>query len=250
MTALDELATTPFHEADDALRSRILSRLANTELFAALLREPDGDLAELKIFDLPDFPAALACDTEDRLAAFFEGPVVHLGAPGRVLAARLAEQGRGLLVNPGLPSEMLLDPATLSWLGRALTETPPETDATQPLRLFAPEATVVTILAGALAERLQDMAGLVGESAILGAEWPEGRRGHLILVRGVAAEHQPPIAKALAELLTFLPQIEGGVDVAFSDRAAPSDALVIEAPKRPEPVAPPKRDPSAPPRLR
>lgn len=250
MTALDELATVPFHEAGDAQRSRILSRLANTELFAALIREPDGDLAELRIFDLPDFPAALACDTEDRLAAFFGGPVVHLGAPGRVLAARLAQQGRGLLVNPGLPSEMLLDPQMLGWLGGALTETPPETDSAQPLRLFAPDAAAVGILAQALAERVQDMAGLVGESAILGAEWAEGRRGHLIVLRGVAAEHQPPVAKALAELLTFLPAIEGGVDVAFSDRAVPAGALRIEAPKRPEPVVQPKRDPQAPPRLR
>ena len=40
MSALDDLAVTPFHDADAPLRARMLSRLADTELAVALLREP------------------------------------------------------------------------------------------------------------------------------------------------------------------------------------------------------------------
>ena len=45
--------------------------------------------------------------------AHLGGPVAHVSLPGRVLAAELAQAGQGLLVNPGRPSEMLLDAAAL-----------------------------------------------------------------------------------------------------------------------------------------
>ena len=91
MTPLDELCQVPFHEADAPVRSRILSRLADTELFVALLAEPADDRAELRLFDLPEGRFALACDREERLAGFVGGPVAYLALPGRVLAAALAE---------------------------------------------------------------------------------------------------------------------------------------------------------------
>ena len=55
-----------------------------------------------------------------------------------------------------------------------------------------------------------------------------------------------------AELLAFLPQLPGGIDIGFSDREMPANALTLEPP--PPPAAPPEpklmRDPDAPPRLR
>lgn len=250
MTALDELCAVAFYEADSPARARILSRLADTELFAALVNEPAGDVAELQIFNLPDCRAALACDSEERLAAFVGGPVVHLAAPGRVLAAGLAEKGQGLLINPGHPSQMLLDAETLRWLGQALS-TPPESAEGEKLggELIDARPDVVAILAEPLAQRLGDMYGLISQAALVGMRWPDGRLGHLVQVQGADAKNQTAIAKALSELLAFLPEIEGGVDIAFSERRLPASALVIR-PQAPE--APPevKRDPNAPPRLR
>ena len=251
MTALDELCCIPFHEAEAPARARILNRLADTELFAALITEPSGDIAELQIFDLPDGPAALACDSEDRLAAFVGGPVVHLAAPGRALAAALAEKGQGLLINPGLASQMLLDADTLRWLGQALRAAPETEELGADGDIFAARPEVVAVLAEPLAQRLDDMFGLVAQAALVGIRWTDGRSGHLIQLTGTEAANQPAIAKALSEMLAFLPEVEGGVDIAFSDRALPATALVIRPHARPSTESEtPKRDPNAPPRLR
>ena len=250
MTPLDELCQIPFHEADAPARARILSRLADTELFAALLSEPVSDIAELRIYDLPEGRFALACDREHRLADFIGRPVAHLGLPGRVLAETLAGEGQGLLVNPGHASQLMLDAATLSWLVGALQARPSLTPDEPAQRLAAPTAAAVSLLAEPLAQRLGDMQGLAQGLALVSAEWADGRRNHAVILAGVDAKHQPAIAKALAELLAFLPELPGGVDIGFAGGALPAGALVIEPPARPEPVQPVRRDPKAPPRLR
>ena len=118
MTPLDALCALPFHDLPDAARARVLNRLADTEIFVALARDPEGDRVALRMFDLPTGPMAVATDAEDRLAAFFAEPVAHVALPGRALAAMLAPEGVALMVNPGAPSEMLLDPAMLGWLAQ------------------------------------------------------------------------------------------------------------------------------------
>lgn len=234
MTALDDLAPQPFHDADAPQRARMLSRLADTELAVALAAEPAGDRVELRIFPLEGGPVALACDTEDRLAGFFGGPVAYAAMPGRVLAGLLESEGAGLLVNPGHPSEMLLDAAMLDWLTGALSAAPEPADAR--LRLIPPVPGVVEALAQPLAERLGDMRGLIAGAALAGTG-----DGHVVLVAGADPAHQPAIAKALAEALAFLPPQPGGVDVSFADAALPSGVLRFdltppeaEAPRRPK----------------
>ena len=114
-TALDLLcAEVPFHDADAARRALVLRRLADTELHAALTADPAGDRADLRMFDLPGGTVALASDDAASLAGFLGGPVAHVSLPGRILARELAGAVRGLLVNPGRPSEMLLDAAALT----------------------------------------------------------------------------------------------------------------------------------------
>ena len=251
VTELDRLcAHVPFHDADPSLRAAVLRRLADTELHAALVADPAGDRAELRMFDLPGGAVALASDDEAALAGFLGGPVAHVSLPGRVLARELAEAGRGLLVNPGRASEMLLDAGALGWLIAALAETP-EAGEAAPRRLTAPHPEAVAVLAEALATRLGDMAGMVAGAALLGVEWSDGRRGHLVAVAGAGAADRPAIAKALAELIAFLPPVEGGVDVTFQDLPLPQGAVRIEAVAvAPEPPEPQRRDPDAPPRLR
>jgi hypothetical protein len=250
MTPLDALCQAPFHEADAPARARILSRLADTELFAALLSEPDADRVELRMFDLPEGRFALACDSEERLAGFVGGPVTHIALPGRVLAQALAVEGQGLLVNPGHCSQLMLDSAMLAWLVEALQARPSMAPEEAARRLSPPSPDAVAALAAPLAQRLGDMRGLVDSLALVLAEWADGRCSHLLMLRGVAPEHQPAIAKALAELLAFLPELPGGADIGFTDGVPPAGALVIEPPApalAPEPV---RRDPKAPPRLR
>ncbi len=249
MTPLDELCQVPFHDADAPARARILSRLADTELFAALLEEPADDRAELQLFDLPEGRFALACDREERLAGFVGGPVAYIAMPGRVLAGALADEGRGLLVNPGYASQLMLDAEVLGWLVRALQARPSMAPDETARRLGAPAPEAVALLAEPLAQRLGDMIGLVGRLALVMAEWHDGRQGHALILAGVDPAHQGAVAKALAELLAFLPELPGGVDIGFAERDLPREALILEPPPPPPAPEPVRRDPSAPPRL-
>lgn len=239
MTRLDSLCATPFHDADPAARALVLRTLADTLLFLALDGDdPDAVPARLRVLELPDDgPAALACDDEARLAAVVGGPVAHVAMPGRAAARLLAAQGVGLLVNPGAPSQMLLDAAALDWLGRALDPVP-VAEVAQPGLLAAPDPDVVAVLAPALGERLADMAGLTSAVTLLRA----GDR-HLIAVHGADAAAQPRLAKAIAELLAFLPPLPEPVDVTFADLPLPHGAVTL----RPQAVPPdPASDPPRP----
>lgn len=232
MTALDDLSRVPFHDADAAQRARILSRLADTELSVALVEEPQDDLARFRIFDLPAGPVAIAFDTDARLADFFGAATPYAAMPGRVLAGALTDQGAGLMVNPGQPSEMLLDADALAWLCTALAARPMAEDwrarRNRPA-LRGPDPVVVAQLAVPLSERLQDFAGLIGGAALVGladhgAE-KNAAAGHLLIIADAPADRRDAIAKALAEALSFLPDVPGGIDIAFSEMALPVNAL-------------------------
>lgn len=252
-TELDRMcATVPFHDAEPVLRAGVLRRLADTELFVALAADPTDDRAELRLFDLPGGPVALAADDAAALAGFLGGPVAHVSLPGRVLARELAGAGQGLLVNPGRASEMLLDRATLDWLVAALTPAPAAAFAV-PQRLTAPSPLALAALAEPLAARLGDMAGLVAGAALVGVAWDDGRQGHLVVVAGAGEGDRPAIAKALSELIAFAPPVEGGVDVTFQDLPLPAGAVRIEAlnpPPEPASAEPSPPRPDVPPRLR
>ena len=118
-----------------------------------------------------------------------------------------------------------------------------------PRLIHAPAPEAVAILAEQVAQRLGDMAGLAGWAALSLFEWEDGRSGHVLVLGKVPDRHRDAVAKAFAELFAFLPEIEGGLDLAFSDRAPAAGALVIEVPTPVEEAAP-RRDPKAPPRLR
>ncbi|QBX35573.1 hypothetical protein E4191_13360 [Paracoccus liaowanqingii] len=244
MSALDDLAPVPFHDADAPQRARMLSRLADTELSVALLREPVHDAVELQIFDLDGARVALACDGEDRLADFFGQVVAYAALPGRVLAGLLKADGAGLLVNPGHPSEMLLDATMLDWLTGAL-QAAPETGEAH-LRLTAPDADVAGVLGLPLAERLADLRGLIAGAALVGSRAAGGAdRGHLLLIAGAPVDRQPAIAKALSEALAFLPPQPGGVDISFAETPPPPGALLFDLalPPPEEPAPRPKGPP-------
>lgn len=250
LTELDRLcAAVPFHDADAALRALVLRRLADTELHAALVADPADDRADLRMFDVPGGTVALASDDAAALAGFLGGPVAHVSLPGRVLARELAQAGRGLLVNPGRASEMLLDASALDWLIAALAEAPRPAEAA-PRRLVPPQPQAVAHFAEPLASRLSDMAGMVAGAALVGVEWNDGRQGHLIVMAGAQEEDRPALAKALGELISFLPPFEGGVDVTFESLSLPPGAVRIEAVAPAPRPAPKPRDPNAPPRLR
>lgn len=247
MTPLDRLCPQPFHEAGDAARAAILRHLVDTRLYAALAGEAEAERAQLLRLDGPDGPLALACDSDERLAGFFGRAVDHAAMPGRVLARMLAEAGVALLVNPGAPSEMLIDAGTLGWLVAALADQP-QTDSAA-ARLSPPLPEAVALLLPALGARLADMEGLAQAATLTHARWTDGREGHLLVIEGADPGAEAAIAKAIAELAAFLPPIPGGLDVSFAALTPPEGAprIVIEAPPAPPPK--PKRE-KGPPILR
>jgi len=97
---------------------------------------------------------------------------------------------------------------------------------------------------------------MVAGAALVGVEWQDGRQGHLIAVMGAAPEaagadaSRRAIAKALSELVAFLPPLEGGVDITFQTLPLPPGAVRIEATAPPAPPPAKPRNPDAPPRLR
>ncbi|MEF9605871.1 hypothetical protein O4J55_27510, partial [Paracoccus sp. PXZ] len=64
-----------------------------------------------------------------------------------MLAAALAEEGRGLLVNPGHASELMLDAGVLGWLVQALQARPSMAPQESARRLGAPSPEAVALLA-------------------------------------------------------------------------------------------------------
>lgn len=268
MTPLDRLCEIAFHDADDVTRARILQKLADTELFVALDAEPSEDQARMRQFDLPLGPVVLACDLDDRLSGFFGAPAPYAAMPGRVLAALLAGQGVGLLVNPDAKSEILLTPDMLHWLVEGLSSALPDRAAVPaPARLTPPSPAMIATLAEPLAERLANLRGHVAAMALVGADWPDGRSGHLVSLSGVAPDDRPAVAKSLAEMLAFLPPVEGGLDIGFDLPDLPDAAFTLTAgvpgcgcggdhAGDPAPAAGPKRprapgmDPQRPPILR
>lgn len=253
MSALDDICTDlgcPFHEADDAGRAAILRRLADTTLYLALAAEPRDDAAEVLRLPLGDgAEAALACDDDGRLATVLDRPVAHLALPGRDAARMLGAERLALLVNPGAPSEMLLDADALGWLARALSQVPEEGDARLD-RLSAPDPAVVAALAPALGMRLADRPDLVNDAVLVGAREATGRRLHLVVLRGTPPEARPALARAVAELIAFLPPLRIPVDVSFDDALPlPPGAVTIRLDPiaAPEPAAPSE---PRPPRLR
>lgn len=248
MTPLDALCAMPFHQADEAARSAVLHLLADTALFAAMEKEAMLDQARLMRLDTGNGQIAVACDTDDRLATFFGRPVDYASMPGRVLAGLLAREGVGLLVNPGSPSEMLLEPQLLAWLVDALAGEPDT--AKGRATLSAPDPQVVQDFMPALGKRLADMAGIATAATLARAIWQDGREGHLVLVEGADPHFEPAIAKALAELAAFLPPLPGGLDVSFAALPIPQGAprIVIEAAPQAETPSVPKK--TGPPILR
>lgn len=255
MTAFDDLFTTPFHEMSGSGRARVLQRLADTELFVALAGDPKNDRLELQVFGLPEGQVALACDTEDRLSAFFsDRPVAYAAMPGRALAARLMPMGIGLLVNPEEQSQVLVTPDMLGWLVKILDHASVE-GVRRPAHLLPPTPEMVAALAEPLAARLADLSGLAQSAHLVAGDW-EDDITHVLLIVGTDPAHQAAVAKAVAELAAVL-DLPSAMTVGFpSAESVPPFAVSFEiAAQAPDsPVErrqrAPGSDPSKPPKLR
>ena len=249
---------------DDAAQQGITwafwQAFADQDLFLMLVDEPSGTDLRPRVFDTSDGAMVLAFDAEDRLAAFSPVPVPYATLPGRVVAALAAGQGLalGLNLGSGAPSEQLFEVDALTWLGETLQSIAARQIEDRAARLMAPgvdEARDRVVM-----QVLQAAQGLVGEAVLAGVEWQGGAQGALLALPGLAAQHRPRVAQALAQAMA----LSGGgaldLDLAFPAPDEPwTDQLrrigrrwrikQVEAPDAQPPMAP-GSDPSRPPRLK
>jgi hypothetical protein len=246
---------------NDAARLAFYDRLADAELFLLLAEEPLGDTIEPALVDLEEGRAALAFDTEARLAAFAEGPAPYAALPGRVVARLLSAEGLGLGLNLAVaPSATLLPAGALGWLAGMLGQAPAEA-AARPVA-YGPPAGVPQALLAALDAKLARLAGLAARAHLVAVTWEGGGQGHLLVVEDALPGAEAALAKAVSEALVFSGIEAGALDVTFlaSGDAALGDiarqalsfdlpAPAVETAQVLSPAAP-GTDPSRPPRLR
>lgn len=253
MTPLDTLhAAMAAAPDDDRARLAYMARLIGTELFLLLDREPDGDVADPRIFDTAEGRFVLAFDLEERLAAFAGGPAPYAALSGRGLASRLAGQSIGLGINLGTGHEELLPPEALDWLAER-ADAAPSRASSRPQELHPPSSIPETLLT-TLDARLAAAAGLASSAWLVGVTWETGARGDLLVFIDAEPEAEAALAQSVAEALAFSGLEAGAIDVAFRDASDPLAARLAKVGLRfdiPEPRDTTLgRDPSEPPRLR
>lgn len=254
-TAHDALQTGGEAEARQFYRL-----LADAPLCLLLMKDPEGEALEPQVFELSDGPVILAFDSEDRLAAFQDGPVPYASLPGRIIAAQMAGQGLwlGLNLGTGAASETLLPPEAMDHLLTLLDVSPEETEA-RAESFVAP--VMPKALDAALRFAMAGVAGLAAAAVLVGVVYEGRGRGHVLALVGTTPEARPALARAMAEALSFAGLEAATLDVTFlePDSAVLGQMLrvgqVYEVPEpmaaQPAPIpAAPGSDPSKPPRLR
>ena len=244
---------------DEAKRLRFFERVADSELFLLLSKEPDGNDISPEVFAPEGGEVVLAFDREDRLVGFTGKPSPYVALSGRSLFHMLCEKGLGLGLNLGIDSsEILLASDALNWLASILDHNPDQIKAL-PVAFNAPK-NIPEILLSALDAKLVSAVGMVEQVWLTGVTYDDGQTGHILGFVGAKAEAERALAKAAHEALTFSGLEAGTLDVGFFDPDEPAVAAIarqgisFELPQAPkvvlDPPKPPGSDPNFPPKLK
>ena len=259
ITPLDQAHQMMEASGEDAARLRFYERLADSELFLLLTKEPEGEAISPELFELADGRFVLAFDREERLASFVGKPAPYAALSGRVIAAMLAEAGIGLGVNLQVaPSEILIPAEAVAWLHETLGHAPEEVEAK--MEAFTAPTGLPDMLLSALDTKLATARGLARSAYLVGVSYDGGGRGHMLGFVDALPQAEGALARAVSEALTFSGIEAGALDVAFfaaRDDIAARLARVGLRFDLPE-IAPEERgerpapgsNPDAPPRLR
>ena len=131
MTPLD-LAHAAMDAApeDDTARLRFFERLADSEMFVLLSRDPEGETLAPEVFETEEGQFVLVFDREDRLSAFADRAVPYAALSGRMIVQMLDGQGIGLGVNLEVaPSSILIPAEGIGWLAQTLAHEPGQVEA-------------------------------------------------------------------------------------------------------------------------
>ena len=200
---------------DIAARMAFYHRLADTEVFLLLEREPEGAHIAPQTFDVDGDIFALIFDTVERLAAFAPGHAPYAAIPGRVLCAMLAPQSIGLGVNLDVaPSAMLMPPGAVAWLSETLEAPAPDQITIRAEALTGPGALPRALLT-ALDAKLARAAGLAPLAYLAGMQAGNGAQGHVLIFVDASPGMEDALARAVSEALVFSVLEAGTLDVGF-----------------------------------
>lgn len=242
---------------DDALRLRFHERLADSELFLLLTRDPLGDDVDPQMFEDEGQQFVLIFDRETRLAEFAGRVAPTVTLPGRGLVRMLAGQGIGMALNLGVaPSATLIPAEAVDWLAETLDHAPQAT-AARPVAFHAPKGLPEALILG-FDRKLATAGGLARNAWLVGVTYADNTRGHMLAFMGALPEAEAALAAAAGEALTFSGIEAGAMDVTFIADGHPVGGQLARVGLRfdlPEPVAPlapsaPGTDPAKPPNLR
>ena len=186
-TPLDQAYAEMQAAADDeAKRLRFFERVADSELFLLLSKEPKGTDIVPEVFAPEGGEVVLAFDSEDRLVDFTSKPSPYMALSGRSLVHMLCEKGLGLGLNFGIASsEILLTTDALNWLAAVLDKKPDKIKAL-PLAFNAPK-NIPEILLKALDAKLVSVVGMVEQVWLTGVTYQDGQMGHILGFVGAKA---------------------------------------------------------------
>lgn len=242
---------------DDALRLRFHERLADSELFLLLTRDPAGDAVDPQLFDAEGQQFVLIFDREARLAEFAGRVAPTVTLAGRGLVRMLAGQGIGMALNLGVaPSATLIPAEAVDWLADTLAHAPVAA-AARPVSFHAPKGLPEALILG-LDRKLATAGGLAKTAWLVGVTYSDTTRGHMLAFVGALPEAEAALAAAAGEALTFSGIEAGAMDVTFIATGHAVAAQLARVGLRfdlPEPAAPmaaaaPGSDPAKPPNLR
>ncbi|MGR3660880.1 MAG: SseB family protein [Paracoccaceae bacterium] len=245
-------------DADVAARLSFYERLADTEFFMLLEKEPDANSVIPRVFPFSGQDYVLIFDREQRLAEFVGDITPYVALSGRAIVNMLAGQGIGLGVNLDVaPSSILIPDDAVAWLLGMLAQGT-EVNHDQPAEL-RPPIDVPEALLQALNTKLALAMGMAQTAFLVRALYTNGRSGLLLGIIDAAAASEPALSQAVSEALVFSGLENETLDVAFfkpSESICANLAKVglrFDIPKVPDkqstPTAP-GMDPDLPPRLR
>ncbi len=254
-TPLD-IAYAALQTGGEAAWLAFYDKLAGSELFLLLAREPEGDQIAPRVFELTDQAYVLAFDREERLAQFTGSVAPYAALSGQMICRMLAPDGLGIGLNLDVaPSSMLMPPDAVNWLA-ALDMTPQEVE-TQIAEIRRPGGLPDRLLT-ALDARLAAAGGLADCAYLAGVSHAGAGTGHMLGFVGARRESQAALAGSVAQALAFSGLEAGVLDVGFFDPEDPMVArlaacgLRFDLPRAPQPLRPsaPGMDPDKPPKLR
>ena len=188
--------------------------LIDTELYLLLEKELEGGVACPKLIETSEDKYALVFDTIARLVDFTEDSSPYLALTGRMVLPMLKEQklGLGLNLNLAVPSEILLSSRDIDWLQNIVEQAPERLD--EKITAFS-KPSIPFVVRDSLHKKLRYLSDFVTEAWTAEAIYLSGHKSQVIVFVDVNPLMHAALAKAVNEVLTFIPHDDKLIDVIF-----------------------------------